>query len=192
MQEIASRLTTELGTEVKVAGVEAVMASLGALTTPGTQLPLAILDMGGGSTDAAIINREGQVKMTHQAGAGELVSMLIQTELGLGERRIAEEIKKYPLAKVESLFHMRMENGQMTFVDESIDPRFFGRVVLLTEHGLVRIEEDIRWRRSSRYAARQSASLRDQRVPRAPQSGAGSQSEKHFHRCTRRRVGGGL
>ena len=27
MQEIASRLTTELGTEVKVAGVEAVMAS---------------------------------------------------------------------------------------------------------------------------------------------------------------------
>ncbi len=62
MQEIASRLTTELGTEVKVAGVEAVMASLGALTTPGTQLPLAILDMGGGSTDAAIINREGQVK----------------------------------------------------------------------------------------------------------------------------------
>ena len=99
--------------------------------------------MGGGSTDAAIINREGQVKMTHQAGAGELVSMLIQTELGLGERRIAEEIKKYPLAKVESLFHMRMENGQMTFVDESIDPRFFGRVVLLTEHGLVRIEEDI-------------------------------------------------
>ena len=143
MQEIASRLTTELGTEVKVAGVEAVMASLGALTTPGTQLPLAILDMGGGSTDAAIINREGQVKMTHQAGAGELVSMLIQTELGLGERRIAEEIKKYPLAKVESLFHMRMENGQMTFVDESIDPRFFGRVVLLTGHGLVRIEEDI-------------------------------------------------
>lgn len=143
MQEIASRLTTELGTEVKVAGVEAVMASLGALTTPGTQLPLAILDMGGGSTDAAIINREGQVKMTHQAGAGELVSMLIQTELGLGERRIAEEIKKYPLAKVESLFHMRMENGQMTFVDDSIDPRFFGRVVLLTEHGLVRIEEDI-------------------------------------------------
>ena len=143
MQEIASRLTTELGTEVKVAGVEAVMASLGALTTPGTQLPLAILDMGGGSTDAAIINREGQVKMTHQAGAGELVSMLIQTELGLSERRIAEEIKKYPLAKVESLFHMRMENGQMTFVDESIDPRFFGRVVLLTEHGLVRIEEDI-------------------------------------------------
>lgn len=143
MQEIAERLKTELGTEVKVAGVEAVMASLGALTTPGTKLPLAILDMGGGSTDAAVISDDGHVTMTHQAGAGELVSMLIQTELGLSDRHIAEQIKKYPLAKVESLFHMRMENGQMTFVDESIDPRFFGRVVLLTESGLIRIEEEI-------------------------------------------------
>lgn len=143
MQEIADRLTKELGTEVKVAGVEAVMASLGALTTPGTKLPLAILDMGGGSTDAAIISEDGHVTLTHQAGAGELVSMLIQTELGLSDRHIAEQIKKYPLAKVESLFHMRMENGQMTFVDESIDPRFFGRVVLLTEDGMIRIEEEI-------------------------------------------------
>ncbi|MDM8235939.1 diol dehydratase reactivase subunit alpha [[Ruminococcus] torques] len=143
MQEIADRLKSELDTEVKVAGVEAVMASLGALTTPGTKLPLAILDMGGGSTDAAIISDDGHVTMTHQAGAGELVSMLIQTELGLSDRHIAEQIKKYPLAKVESLFHMRMENGQMTFGDDSIDPRFFGRVVLLTESGLIRIEEEI-------------------------------------------------
>ena len=143
MQEIAQRLESDLGTEVKVAGVEAVMASLGALTTPGTKLPLAILDMGGGSTDAAVVSEEGQVALTHQAGAGELVSMLIETELGLGDRHIAGQIKKYPLAKVESLFHMRMENGQMTFVDESIDPRFFGRVVLLTEKGLIRIEQEI-------------------------------------------------
>ena len=90
MQEIADRLKTELNTEVKVAGVEAVMASLGALTTPGTKLPLAILDMGGGSTDAAVISDDGHVTMTHQAGAGELVSMLIQTELGLSDRHIAE------------------------------------------------------------------------------------------------------
>lgn len=143
MQEIASRLHAELDTEVAVAGVEAVMAALGALTTPGTMLPLAILDMGGGSTDAALISEDGSITMTHQAGAGELVSMLIETELGLGERHIAEQIKKYPLAKVESLYHMRMENGQMTFVEESIDPRFYGRVVLLAEDGLIRIEQDI-------------------------------------------------
>ena len=34
--------------------------------------------------------------MTHQAGAGELVSMLIETELGLGDRHMAEQIKKVP------------------------------------------------------------------------------------------------
>ena len=143
MQEIAAKLNHDLGIDVKVAGVEAVMASLGALTTPGTKLPLAILDMGGGSTDAAIVSEDGHVTLTHQAGAGELVSMLIDTELGLNSRAVAEQIKRYPLAKVESLFHMRMENGQMTFVDESIDPRFFGRVVLLTESGLIRIEQEI-------------------------------------------------
>lgn len=143
MRQIAEKLKLELDTDVKVAGVEAVMASLGALTTPGTKLPLAILDMGGGSTDAAVISEEGKVVITHQAGAGELVSMLIETELGLGDRHMAEQIKKYPLAKVESLFHVRMENGQMTFIDESIDPRFYGRVVLLSEEGFIRIEKDI-------------------------------------------------
>ncbi len=143
MQKIAQKLQEDLNVSVVVAGVEAVMASLGALTTPGTKLPLAIVDMGGGSTDAAVVTENGEIEITHKAGAGELVSMLIQTELGLGDRHIAEQIKKYPLAKVESLFHMRMENGQITFVEDSIDPRFYGRVVLLTENGLIRIEEDI-------------------------------------------------
>ena len=99
--------------------------------------------MGGGSTDAALVNENGQVRIIHQAGAGELVSMLIQIELGLSDRHVAEQIKKYPLAKVESLFHMRMENGQINFVEDSIDPRFYGRVVMLSESGLIRIEEDI-------------------------------------------------
>ena len=143
MQKIAEKLKQDLGVEVVVAGVEAVMASLGSLTTPGVTVPLAILDMGGGSTDAALISRDGQVITTHQAGAGELVSMLIQIELGLSDRHVAEQIKKYPLAKVESLFHMRMENGQITFVEDSIDPRFYGRVVMLSESGMIRIEEDI-------------------------------------------------
>lgn len=143
MRKIAERLEELLHTKVVVAGVEAVMASLGALTTPGTQLPMAILDMGGGSTDAAIIHEDGHVTLTHQAGAGELVSMLIQTELGLKNRLPAEMIKRYPCAKVESLFHMRMEDGSMHFVQESIDPRFFGRVVLLTENGPVRIESPL-------------------------------------------------
>ena len=143
MQQIADRLEEELHVKASVAGVEAVMASLGAMTTPGTRLPLAILDMGGGSTDAAVLEPDGSVRTTHQAGAGELVSMLIQTELGLGSRVTAEQIKKYPLGKVESLFHMRLENGAMQFFPESIDPRYFGHVVLLAPGEMLKIEEDL-------------------------------------------------
>lgn len=143
MQKIAEKLEEELHVRAAVAGVEAVMASLGAMTTPGTQLPLAILDMGGGSTDAAVLEPDGRVRTTHQAGAGELVSMLIQTELGLESRAEAEQIKKYPMGKVESLFHMRLENGSMRFFEESIDPRYYGHVVLLAKNEMLRIEEDI-------------------------------------------------
>ena len=143
MQQIADALAADLRTNVIIAGVEAVMASLGALTTPGTRVPLAILDMGGGSTDAALIDENGHVSLTHCAGAGELVSMLIQTELGLGARSTAEQIKKYPLAKVESLFHLRLESGEMQFFDGSIDPRLFGHVVLMSPEGMIRIDEDI-------------------------------------------------
>ena len=143
MQQIADTLSTQLGVRVHVAGVEAVMAALGALTTPGTKTPIAVLDMGGGSTDAAIIDSDGSVRMTHCAGAGELVSMLIQTELGLASRHTAEQIKKYPVARVESLFHLRLENGGMQFFDGAIDPRLFGHVVLLAPEGMIRIDEDI-------------------------------------------------
>ncbi len=143
MEKIAEELKKQLHIYVKVAGVEAVMAALGAITTPGTQLPLAILDLGGGSTDAAVIFQDGRVTVTHQAGAGELVSMLIQTELGLASRKTAEQIKKYPLAKVESLYHMRLENGAAHFFEDPIDPKFFGNVVLLDPDGMVKIEEDI-------------------------------------------------
>lgn len=143
MEKIAEQLQKELHVYVKVAGVEAVMASLGALTTPGTRLPMAILDMGGGSTDAALIAEDGTVRTTHQAGAGELVSMLIQTELGIKSRNTAEQIKKYPLAKVESLYHMRLETGAMEFREESFDPRYYGHVVLMAPGELLRVEEDL-------------------------------------------------
>lgn len=143
MHQIAQKLEEELHVRAVVAGVEAVMASLGAMTTPGTKLPLAILDMGGGSTDAAVLEPDGSVRTTHQAGAGELVTMLIQTELGLKSRAEAEQIKRYPMGKVESLFHMRLENGAMQFFEDSIDPRYYGHVVLLAPGEMLRIEEDI-------------------------------------------------
>lgn len=143
MEKIADELENQLHIYVKVAGVEAIMATLGAITTPGTMLPLAILDLGGGSTDAALIDSKGNVSATHQAGAGELVSMLIQTELGLYSRLTAEQIKKYPLAKIESLYHMRLENGAMHFFEEAIDPKYFGNVVLLHPDEMIKIDEDL-------------------------------------------------
>lgn len=143
MEEIAKELKKVLGIPVKVAGVEAIMASLGALTTPGTTVPLAMLDLGGGSTDAALVTKEGTIRTIHQAGAGELVTLLIKTELGIGSRVTAEQIKRYPLAKVESLHHIRLENGEMRFFDEPLNPRLFGHVVLILPNEMVPIEEDL-------------------------------------------------
>ena len=69
------------------------MAVAGALTTHGCAAPLAILDLGAGSTDAAVINSDGIVKAVHLAGAGNMVSLLIQTELGLSDAFLAEKLK---------------------------------------------------------------------------------------------------
>lgn len=133
MEMIAEVLTEKLGVPVYVGGVEADMAIKGALTTPGTNIPLAIVDMGAGSTDASIINREGKVKLIHLAGAGNMVSLLIQSELGLDDFDMAEDIKKYPLALVESLFHIRHEDGTVQFFNEPLDPSVFAKVVLVKE-----------------------------------------------------------
>ncbi len=143
MQSIADDFARQVDIPVKVGGVEADMAIRGALTTPGTTKPIAILDMGAGSTDASIINKEGKIHFIHLAGAGNMVTMLIQSEMGLDSFEVAEDVKKYPLAKVESLFHIRHENGTVEFFTEPLDPSVFARVVVLKEGGLVPIETDL-------------------------------------------------
>jgi diol dehydratase reactivase alpha subunit len=140
MQRLAGQLQEEIKVPVTVGGVEAEMAIRGALTTPGTTSPLAILDLGGGSTDASLINSSGEIHSIHLAGAGDMVTLLISTELGLEDRGLAEQIKRYPLAKAESLFHLRHEDGTVQFFQEALDPRFFGRVVVLSENGLIPLE----------------------------------------------------
>lgn len=140
MQVIARELSARLQTEVVVGGVEANMAIAGALTTPGCAAPLAILDLGAGSTDAAIVSAEGQIAAVHLAGAGNMVSLLIKTELGLEDLSQAEAIKKYPLAKVESLFSIRHENGAVEFFREALSPAVFAKVVYIKEGELVPID----------------------------------------------------
>ena len=140
MEMIAEELTDRLKIPVYVGGVEADMAIKGALTTPGTNVPLAIVDMGAGSTDASIINKDGEVKLVHLAGAGNMVTLLIQSELGLEDFNLAEDIKKYPLAKVESFFHIRHEDGTVQFFEEPLDPATFAKVVLVKPEGLIPLE----------------------------------------------------
>jgi len=135
MQRLARKIEEEIQVPCCVGGVEAEMAIYGALTTPGTRAPLAILDLGGGSTDAALITEEGAIRSIHLAGAGEMVTLLIDTELGLEDKELCEDIKRYPLGKVESLFHIRHEDGSVQFFQSPLDPRLFGRVVVLTDGG---------------------------------------------------------
>jgi diol dehydratase reactivase alpha subunit len=122
--------------EVVVGGVEAEMAVRGALTTPGTDKPLVVLDLGGGSTDAAVIGVDDRTDATHLAGAGDLVTKLIGAELGLDNLELAEEIKRCPLGKAESFFHIRLENGTVQFFETPLPSTAFARVVALGETGM--------------------------------------------------------
>lgn len=143
MAMIAREIEQKLNIDVQIGGAEAEAAILGALTTPGTTRPLAILDLGAGSTDASIINPKGEIIDTHLAGAGDMVTMIIARELGLEDRYLAEEIKKFPLAKVESLFHLRHEDGSVQFFSTPLPPAVFARVCVVKPDELVPLPGDL-------------------------------------------------
>ncbi|WP_371340752.1 propanediol dehydratase reactivase alpha subunit PduG [Klebsiella quasipneumoniae] len=143
MAMIAREIKQKLNIDVQIGGAEAEAAILGALTTPGTTRPLAILDLGAGSTDASIINPKGEIIAAHLAGAGDMVTMIIARELGLEDRYLAKEIKKYPLAKVESLFHLRHEDGSVQFFSTPLPPAVFARVCVVKPDELVPLPGDL-------------------------------------------------
>lgn len=137
METIAADMASQIGIPVEVGGVEADMAIRGALTTPGTAPPVAILDMGAGSTDASVMRTDGSGVSTHLAGAGNMVTLMIQSELGLETFDAAEDVKRYPLAKVESVFNIRHEDGTVQFFSEPLPPHVYARVVVLKPEGMV-------------------------------------------------------
>lgn len=169
MERVAAALAQEVGVRVELGGVEANMAMLGTLTTPGIDVPLAILDIGAGSTDAALVQSRGKSRRNfaecsiHLAGAGHMVTLLIKNELGLDDDEIAEQIKLYPLAKVESLFHIRNEDNTIRFFKEPLDPRLFGRVALVTDTDLIPIptRHQLDRIRSARQEAKQKVLIRN-------------------------------
>ena len=135
MELLANKTADKINKPVNVGGIEADMAIVGALTTPGVDVPLAIIDMGAGSTDASIcLGHDKPVKSVHLAGAGNMVTLLIQTELGV-DNKLAEDIKKHSLAKVESPFHIRHEDGTVQFFDQPLPPEVFARVVIVKKDG---------------------------------------------------------
>lgn len=142
MEMIATELQNKINKNVVVGGVEAEMAIIGALTTPGTAKPLAIIDMGAGSTDASIMTKDGKISSCHLAGAGNMVTMLIDKELGINNLELSEDIKKFPLAKVESLFHIRHEDGSVQFFEETLNPNIFARVVILKEGNMIPLDSN--------------------------------------------------
>ena len=137
MQRIAHDMTAQFGIPVEVGGVEADMAVRGALTTPGSSIPIAILDMGAGSTDACVLRADAPARSIHLAGAGNMVTLLIQSELGLESMEDAENIKRYPLARVETLFNIRHEDGTVEFFDAPLPPHVFARTVVLHPEGMI-------------------------------------------------------
>jgi len=143
MQRIADLIKDDLGIDVEIGGAEAEAAILGALTTPGTSKPIAILDLGAGSTDASIINKENEIVAIHLAGAGDMVTMIINSELGLDDVYLAEDIKRYPLAKVENLFQIRHEDGTVQFFDKPLPADIFAKTVVIEPDGYSPIPGDL-------------------------------------------------
>ena len=97
---------------VEIGGEEAESAILGALTTPGTAKPMAILlDLGQAQLMHPSLIKKEKIKAIHLAGAGNMVTMLINSELGLEDMHIAEAIKRDPLARYLAYitFVMKME-----------------------------------------------------------------------------------
>jgi len=135
MEVIAKLIEKELNVKVEIGGAEVESAIHGALTTPGTSKPIAILDFGAGSTDASIIDREDKMIAIHLAGAGDMVTMIINSELGLSDPYLAEDIKRYPLAKVENLFQLRHEDGSVQFFEHPLPSELFARIVVIKPDG---------------------------------------------------------
>ncbi|MBE7018257.1 MAG: diol dehydratase reactivase subunit alpha [Ruminococcaceae bacterium] len=141
MKQIADVVTDEIGVNVSIMGKEADNAIIGALTTSGADTPLAILDLGGGSTDAALMDQQGNIKSVHTAGAGEMVTTIIDLELALSDRDTAELIKRYPLARVETFNMLRFEDQTVKFTKEQLPPELYKRVVILTEDKMIPIRK---------------------------------------------------
>jgi diol dehydratase reactivase alpha subunit len=133
IQDLVERFQTCFDANLSIGGAEIEMAIAGALTTPGIHKPIVVLDMGAGSIDAARLDSKDKISSVHLAGAGDMVTMLIDRELDINDFSLAEDIKICPAAKAESLFHIQLEDGSYKFFKKPLERHLFGRIVLLRQ-----------------------------------------------------------
>lgn len=72
-----------------------------------------------------------------------MVTMVISSELDLKNLYMAEDLKKYPAAKVESFFHIKHEDGTVQFFQEPLNNKLYGRVVILKPDEMTPIPLDV-------------------------------------------------
>ncbi len=85
-----------------------------------------------------------------------MVTLLINSELALQDRELAEKVKKHPLGKVISLFQMQLEDGTILFSETPYPSYTFGKLVIREEGGLtpIPIKESIEKVRTIRRDAK--------------------------------------
>ena len=60
-----------------------------------------------------------------------MIDTIIASELGIDDMELVENIKVHPLCKVESVFHVRLEDGTVRFFDKLPGSRAVCRVALM-------------------------------------------------------------
>ena len=76
-------------------------------------------------------HRDGACTAVHVAGAGELVTKLIDSELALDDRETAESVKRHPLAQGGELLPPPPRGRHGPVLAEPLPPQVFARVVVL-------------------------------------------------------------
>ncbi|MFH7090237.1 diol dehydratase reactivase subunit alpha [Klebsiella pneumoniae] len=143
MALIAREIEHKLQIAVQVGGAEAEAAILGGAHHSRHHAPAGDPRSGRRVDRRLHYQCAGRDQLHSPAGAGDMVTMIIARELGLEDRYLAEEIKKYPLAKVESLFHLRHEDGSVQFFPSALPPTVFARVCVVKPDELVPLPGDL-------------------------------------------------
>jgi hypothetical protein len=93
VEQFARALAEATGVPAIVGGSELEMAVRGTFADSTDTTPVALLDLGAGSTDAVLVRRGELLRSCHVAGGGDLVTELIGAELELDEPALAEAVK---------------------------------------------------------------------------------------------------